>query len=96
MTDTQHTPGPWFVTPDNYAVYDDDQYGYRSDTVCVLSGYGSNNRLRAANARLIAAAPELLVALLDVLYCVEFPNSQHKAQVDAAKAAIAKATGGAN
>ncbi len=39
------------------------------------------------------AAPELLLALLDVLPYVEFPNSQFKAQVDAAEAAIERATG---
>jgi hypothetical protein len=94
----QHTPGPWFVTPDGAAVYEKDGYGYRGDTVC---GLPSRSDSRAANARLIAAAPDLLEALkvaakaelydpatglidADVLDIVQ----------DVARAAIAKATGG--
>jgi hypothetical protein len=51
-----------------------------------------------ANARLIAAAPELLEALTNLCGLAEKrPGSLHeyKAAVDSARAAIAKATGGA-
>ena len=56
MSDSKHTPGPWRVYEDRgsdaYEVVPDHcDFG---DTVAV---YG---RTRAANARLIAAAPELL------------------------------------
>lgn len=90
MSDTQHTPGPWFATPDSYAVYERDGYGYRGDTMCALPG--GDPAIRAANARLIAAAPELLAALQAVLPylggTVIFAPEQA-----AARAAIAKATG---
>jgi hypothetical protein len=58
-----------------------------ADTVCYRSAESEEGR---ANARLIAAAPELLKALeevLEVLMYIE-PNAVHKAQ-----AAIKKAKG---
>lgn len=97
MTDTTHTPGPWIVTPDDYAVYETDDHGQRGETVCVLSGYGSNKSLRNANARLIAAAPELLAALEE--FCRECDgyldgNDGHPwGTLLKGRAAIAKATG---
>jgi hypothetical protein len=61
----KHTPGPWFVTPDDYAVYEKDGYGYRGDTICTVP---AGDRLtRAANARAIAALPDLLAALEGLL-----------------------------
>ena len=47
------------------------------------------------DARLIAAAPDLLEVLRDVLEGVLNPIA-HESYVDAARAAIAKATGGAS
>lgn len=86
MTDTQHTPGPWEI-----------ETNARGES-CIATSWGSIADVYGlnliANGRLIAAAPDLLAALQDVLPYVEFPNSQHKAQVAAAKAAIAKATKG--
>ena len=88
MTDTQHTPGPWFVTPDGTAVYKKDGYGYRGDTICLFVGHPFID----ANARLIAAAPELLAALQAL---AALPNKHRPEEMwDAARAAIAKATGG--
>jgi hypothetical protein len=91
MTDTQHTPGPWFATPGNYAVYVKDAYGDQGDLVCALSGYGSNYRLRAANARLIAAAPDLLEACQRAL--AEAVADDQDEWFANMRAAIAKATG---
>jgi len=55
MTDTQHTPGPWAIEPDALGEYSivTDNGGTIADI------YGRN----PANARLIAAAPDLLAAL---------------------------------
>jgi hypothetical protein len=47
-----------------------------------------------ANARLIAAAPELLEALVDVMFR-HFPFDNKSDYAQKARAAIAKATGGA-
>ena len=60
---TQHTPGPWYIDCQNEsaaigyrAIVDNEGY-----TVCSPSPMGQ------ANARLIAAAPDLLAALKDLL-----------------------------
>lgn len=97
MTDTQHTPGPWDVCPQGrltpgatvpiLAAPDAEGLALTVATVRTIGPEGD------ADAHLIAAAPDLLAALEDVLCCVEFPNSQHKAQVQAAREAIAKARG---
>lgn len=84
---SKHTPGPWFydVHPDKSQAIFWDSRGY---TVFHLS-HTFPNDVRA-NARLIAAAPDLLAALKDA---VEIAESQGHI-VKTARAAIAKATGG--
>ena len=63
---SHHTPGPW-----NYAKSDfnDDRYSiYHNGPIayCGENGCGPENAL--ANARLIAAAPELLEALRGIIW----------------------------
>lgn len=83
------TPGPWRVNPHTREVFTDQ------DRTIARAHLDSRTRSYAesvANARLIAAAPELLEALenivrhADVLDRVALP-------IDAAEAAIAKARG---
>lgn len=69
---TKHTPGPWIIGdchPDNGAV----RITSKKDHVCVLlnlpddeASEEENREQVKANARLIAAAPELLSALKDL------------------------------
>lgn len=80
--DSKHTPGPWKVIPSPYG----PQYK------CVQ--YGKDDRYTSlemlpADARLVAAAPDLLESLQAVL---KIADRKHDA-FDAAHAAIAKATG---
>lgn len=56
----QHTPAPWYATPDNKAIYTKDGIGYRLDTICRVT---DGNK---ATVRLIAAAPDLLDAALSI------------------------------
>ena len=105
-----HTPGPWAVHFDetggydcmsgSYAILcgekwkevaevDQNQYGQKS------CDWDFRSQEAEANARLIAAAPELLEALRVILDSVD----AHKVRLDIyelelARAAIAKATGG--
>jgi hypothetical protein len=89
---SKHTPGPW--AHENYQgvihVFVDNQGG--TPSVCKLIGPD-----KEANARLIAAAPDLLEALSDVvkfwdsIVPTDCVNDMHIK----ARAAIAKATGGA-
>lgn len=87
----KHTPGPW----------DALSFGVFAQDVLVASVYGDDPDCRPddrmwANARLIAAAPELLDALQWLVDLMPDPeldiDTVQREQVIKAKAAIAKAT----
>ena len=83
---TQHTPGPWIVWPDNNNRL---QVG-QSTNYTVAEMMQTPIHGQEANARLIAAAPDLLDALQHLMVA-------HGEQLDyafqQAQEAIAKATG---
>ena len=87
----KHTPGPW-------AVYDDSNDGKtnrieiaaRGKTVACI--YHSVPEEDLPNARLIAAAPEMLEALCSIMLCEFNSMSSRQEMVRIARAAIAKAT----
>jgi hypothetical protein len=95
----KHTPGPWEVDHAGYgsrAGFVVDEYFVRhrdvADNVAIASDIvdPATQKPSEANARLIAAAPELLQALQAL------DRSGHtEAAWDLAKRAMAKATGGA-
>lgn len=88
MSDTKHTKGPWHEGS-HRAIES------QSGTICeVYSHMGIEEA--DANQKLIAAAPELLVVLQALAAYVETgPLSDFgRRKLDAARAAIAKATGG--
>lgn len=103
---TKHTPGPWFQgTGDHqYCVYDKKVWinpdgsrgGETPNLVVVVSPEGA-----LADARLIAAAPELLEALEGMIEvyggaCDSECLPKHSTElelIDLARTAIAKATG---
>lgn len=92
----QHTPGPWDVEPKGSRHFVDGADGL---TVAYLDRAGVRERAEIeANARLIAAAPELLNLLTaaDRLEVLTGENLAVYARTFAAlaRAAIAKATGG--
>lgn len=95
---TQHTPGPWKAC---FPVGNPPFVGNEGTVIIQKVGPLGNTPIAQANARLIAAAPELLAALKDVCEgaCWSLSGPQHHiAAVDASKieharAAIAKATG---
>jgi hypothetical protein len=60
-----HTPGPWTATPDAHAVYGNATDAARH--ICTITMAINPNAEDASNARLIAAAPDLLVALKALL-----------------------------
>lgn len=92
MSTTKHTPGPWTATPRHVTAPEtEDRLPMR---VTISGGNRDDNK---ANARLIAAAPDLLAALRDLLpdaigNHIGGPDTQ--ARIDAARAAIIKATEG--
>lgn len=85
-----HTPGPWATYRDQLSV--GETHGHSG--ICeVWERHGGQG---FENARLIAAAPELLRALDDLLIAYCDPGNQgsdHDDKVEAARAAIAKARG---
>lgn len=96
-----HTPGPWKIFDPLLTVVTNSKEDYR--IARTDDGDSTDfDLVDVANARLIAAAPDLLAALklwVDYDNCDEddyviFGDS-YNAVLDAAKAAIAKAEGGA-
>lgn len=85
---TKFTPGPWAVRYD-YVVQAPSFDDGRLVPVAQPYGVNSDGTDLFANARLIAAAPELLQALIDVVRVAD----RATVEFDAARAAIAKATG---
>lgn len=90
-----HTPGPWVVCEAHKGfVISNDKNNY---DIAVVRNIGSQNN--EANARLIAAAPELLNALLDFVETMDsLPKSDETSgrvweNYHKASAAVAKAFG---
>lgn len=90
MIERKFTPGPWMLS--GRTVYALNDQGFNRFSAQVQDAHTSAVELEA-NARLIAAAPELLEALeaLTANYADVEPGGSKN--VDKARAAIAKATG---
>jgi hypothetical protein len=84
---TKHTPGPWTAKA-NLDVVDSN-----GERVARLASTRGKYEYEEINARLIAAAPELLDALQELVNGPEC-GGDHGAMYRNARAAIAKATGG--
>jgi ABC-type tungstate transport system permease subunit len=82
---TQHTPGPWEVE------VADSLY----NTFYIVNESRDSDEVDQANARLIAAAPELLAALQDLVSEADHTGGSvrhvSRYSTDVARAAIAKA-----
>ena len=89
-----HTPGPWVCYADLPSTEPDWHIVTTSNRLRVLANVHiePGNKTDEANARLIAAAPDLLAALLGCIPQLELGNGEAE-HVKAAHAAIAKATG---
>lgn len=82
MTNTKHTPAPWKVN--GTQVHADNKHE------SLIADVFDQNEACKANARLIAAAPELLEAL-EIALEASTQGRDDKSWEDAAIAAIAKA-----
>lgn len=93
MEKTKHTPGPWHTDPaKSFYVF---AHGSLAEQSGVNNGPFVCNASTQANSRLIAAAPELLQALLHVMPHVgtNYSGKQRYDILEPARAAIAKARG---
>lgn len=95
----QHTPGPWSVTSEIDRIFNGElirpgKPEERNTPVAVVCDFNRFDRddERKANARLIAAAPDLLAACEAALS----DGPEHFAVAKQLQAAIARATGGAS
>ena len=98
---TEHTPGPWTARKDDYSKHMINITGPNGagDSVCRVKGYAAYREEAKANAFLMAAAPDLLEALV---YQTEVLDAHNQCKphslgmanaVEKARAAIAKAKG---
>ncbi|NGR09360.1 hypothetical protein G5B41_17610 [bacterium SGD-2] len=78
----KHTPGPWQIGIADWDENDDARYS--------LAG---NKEVHIGDARLIAAAPDLLEALHEAAECIGDRSAGSSRFWDLYDAAIAKATG---
>lgn len=95
-TFTLHTPGPWAVldntaTPYGQLMVESENHGAVALCYTVERGECAAPLECVANARLIAAAPDLLAALRGLLNAL--PSATTHPAIRAARAAIANATG---
>ncbi|MEN6384599.1 MAG: hypothetical protein ABFD79_05320 [Phycisphaerales bacterium] len=109
MTNTKHTPAPWNVGSTCMPKSVDSNYLIHSaNSISIAEVYKPNDKFRCreynadvsrANARLIAAAPELLQALEEILIAFSDSirlggeNAEKYLAVQGAALAIAKAKG---
>ena len=84
---TKHTPGPWSVEHD-YKPY---VIRSRGDLVATITGTAAIRPSAAANARLIASAPDLLAALVIAEEILRINGFDDHAAT--ARAALARAKG---
>jgi hypothetical protein len=100
---TQHTPGPWYLRTNKHKNCDGSAWGWldtqQAGNQRPPSGVDvtwSAGQTSEANARLIAAAPDLLEALKKMLDSHEDACTGYgEGAAEKARAAIAKATGAA-
>ena len=90
MSNAKHTPGQWGIRSTESgtkAIFSGETGNWIAHTV------KSTPMTQEANARLIASAPELLVALEQMLNLNSLGAYEQSAAISAARAAIAKARG---
>lgn len=108
MSEVKHTPGPWIYGDWITGKHGDpgnsgwvEVWNIEADGSKGLPFIACKHHDQVANARLIAAAPELLEALLEIedvasFLCIEDRRDRRQLgeALDKTRAAIAKATGG--
>lgn len=98
---SKHTPGPWSCIDEGRlddCVHSDAGEHVEGDIIClspILEGYEVSAENWEANARLIAAAPELLEAAMAFIAPFDGIEVVQDSDIAKARAAIAKATGAA-
>lgn len=102
MSETKHTPGPWIGAGPSFGdqlprytteiVTEWEDEDDQRPMICTLP-FRHYDHENEANARLIAAAPELLEALETCLVLMDYGGTWTVEEQNTARAAIAKAKG---
>ena len=89
-----HTPGPWRIGDAGQTVFGPKTEHAAPVTIAMLPQVSPRVGFdeRKANAKLMAAAPELLEALRDMVRYEDLPVDEQQPAVERARTAIAKAT----
>ena len=101
-TQTKHTPGPWAIGNTHFVPgFSPDGMDWiiairNTETGFACIAQGSTKEKAEANARLIAAAPDLLEACIDAAKFIMQGHGDQIAIWDTLNSAIAKAEGGAS
>ena len=98
---TQHTPGPWDLEEGSYG--EEIWLGGTGAGMIVVNGWVNGGCMDdpvqwaklQADARLIAAAPDLLAACVEFVRKVDAGEARSTKSAEQMRAAIAKATGAA-
>jgi len=90
---SQHTPGPWTVDGNHFQIWANDGENAVASVYSTASPEPMASEARA-NARLIAAAPDLLAALEDSLTVIRLMGCD-MSNFSNSCAALARAKGGA-
>jgi hypothetical protein len=92
MKNTQYTPAPWKIGV-RQPSSDKFIYGPSGEEVADCDRLFNTPQENLANARLIAAAPELLEALQAAEIAIESYSGGESSDLETIRAAISKATG---
>jgi len=90
MGTIKHTSAPWQVT--KQATENGSFFRVKGETVKVCNVVTRDYETALKNAKLIAAAPELLEACKELLDLLRFHGYQHSTEIYDAQAIIKKAT----
>jgi hypothetical protein len=96
---SKHTSGPWFEIGGKQVMAQFNKItgrGTKNETVAYCDYAWMTVEEREANARLIAAAPELLAALENIVAWMEQHHPEAAKNIPQARAAIAKVRGNTN
>lgn len=95
MTETKHTPGPWHVVKNSLGCACHVRAGERIFGGFSCDPLGGLHPHHDKDARLIAAAPDLLALCMEAAEVLEQYAPGYTVLLASLDAAIAKATGGA-
>ena len=93
MSETKHTPGPWQTDESGHRIEWSNWIIANGVMIAAVTETSQAPEISDANARLIAAAPDLLGALSDILaaYSIPLEKDLQRASLAKGRDAVARA-----